>query len=122
MFGLQNIISPKHSFTMIKWKIGQTLNQKIKDYDLIYKGNENKIDFKIYNYLNQNNEREKSRIFKYDEGEELCYAIKSAVAEKIPPDTIVDYVIIKYRDDEPGLECDIYYKEGDKKIHLTEIL
>lgn len=113
--GLGSLVSPKAGLTIVKNALEKTIGQKLLDFDVIYKHAEGNIDFRLYQYTDENGKYHDRIVLKYAEGEKLCGIIKNMLQEKISKTDVINFAVINFK----NMQCDLYIVRESEKKKLT---
>lgn len=97
MLGTGTLFSPKAGLMIVKAAIQKTINQKVEDFDIIYKHNEKVIDFRLYNYTDDEKVFHEKLVVKYLDGEKLCGIIHNMLKEKTLVGDKIQFAIVNYK-------------------------
>ncbi len=119
-FGIGSMIPASKGLTIVKIALEKTLKQKFERFDLIYKHEEKTIDFRLYNFKNENGEIEEKAIRKYADGEKLCGFIAAELKNRVASTDKVKFAVASY----PENKCVYAYETEDgrkirKEFSLT---
>lgn len=111
-FGIGSMIPASKGLTIVKIALEKTLKQKFEKFDVIYKHEERTIDFRLYNFLNENGIIEEKAVRKYADGDKLCTFIANELKDRVSSTDKIKFAVANY----PSNKCIYAYenKEGQK--------
>lgn len=115
MFSLGSMISPKAGLNIVKNTLAKTINQDVKKFDIIYDATRNVIDFRLYDYTDDNGKFHDRLRVKYADGAKLCGIIAGMLKDKLSPGEKIDIALISYE----LLTVDLYISKDGNKIQKS---
>lgn len=97
MLGMSTLLSPKAGMNIVKAAIEKTIKAEMHDFDVIYKHEEKVIDFRFYNYTDENKVFHKKLLVKYADGEKLCSVIHNMLKKETKVGDKISYAIVNYK-------------------------
>ncbi len=91
-----SIISPRAGMSIAKAGIKKTLKQEIEDFDILYFQNPQKIDIRVYNFVDAIGHTHQAKVFKYDESAKLFTIINAMLKKYLQPDREIVKALISY--------------------------
>ena len=127
---LLSVFSPDKSIKILVHNIQETLGHPVRKFEMRIFTEENKIDFLIYlpaeislnslppqTAFKYNNEK-RSHLYKFKDGAQLSKVVMHIIKPKLPPEYVLQYLIVKYSDREP-LTAEAYGLHNGEKEKKT---
>lgn len=114
-FSLGNLVSSVTALRLVKVGLEKELKVKISNFDVIYRGTDDAIDFKVYDYPAPGINRR----FKYDNGAIIANYFKKVVLPQKKITDSVDYVIVSFQ--KQTMEVYTSNDSGEKLVKTFKI-
>jgi len=123
-------IAPKKGLKILALNIEQTLGHPVEKYEMRLFCIDNKIDFFVYlpdsisleqlepHVAFKYNNEKRAHLYKFDQGKKLANLIKYVITPKLPEGYLLEYVIVKYDDENPVI-CEAYGNKNGVKEKQT---
>lgn len=115
------LISIRTGLLMVRVALKKTIKQEVENFDIIYRREKNVIDFRLYDYVDEDKVFHKTLVVKYPDGKKLCALFEMEIKKHFDDEKfIIKYAVLNFKSN----KCEVYMtdkKTGDNINKTIEI-